>query len=120
MQSTTSASMMFLRISPSPDWLDDIEPLARTKPASPVGAKWWIMCCTQAKFAFPAGGTPYFQRLSSRSNSARQSLTLKGGLARMKSALRSGKRSLWKLSPWAIWPSMPRIARFIRASRQVV
>ena len=39
MQSTRSASMMFLRISPSPDWFDDIEPLASTKPAWPVGAK---------------------------------------------------------------------------------
>ena len=29
--------MMFFRISPSPDWFDDIEPLASTKPASPVG-----------------------------------------------------------------------------------
>ena len=37
MQSTRSASMRFLRISPSPDWLDDIEPLASTKPATPVG-----------------------------------------------------------------------------------
>ena len=37
MQSTRSASMMFFRISPSPDWFDDIEPLARTKPAMPVG-----------------------------------------------------------------------------------
>lgn len=27
------------------------------------------MCCTQAKFAFPAGGRPYFQRLSSFSRS---------------------------------------------------
>ena len=35
-----SASMMALRISPSPDWLDDIEPLANTKPRSPVGARW--------------------------------------------------------------------------------
>ena len=48
MQSTKSASMMALRISPSPDWFDDIEPLASTKPASPVGAKWWMKCCTQA------------------------------------------------------------------------
>jgi|GEM_PF-3681604 hypothetical protein len=31
--------MMALRISPPPDWLDDIEPLASTTPASPVGAK---------------------------------------------------------------------------------
>ncbi len=29
--------MIALRISPSPDWFDDIEPLASTKPASPVG-----------------------------------------------------------------------------------
>ena len=79
-----------------------------------------MMCCTQAKLALPAGGTPYCQRLSSRSSSPRQSLTLKGGLARMKSAFRSGWRSLWKVSPCAIWPSMPRMARFILASRQVV
>ncbi len=39
MQSTRSASMMFLRISPSPDWLDDMEPLASTKPGEPVGAR---------------------------------------------------------------------------------
>jgi hypothetical protein len=45
---------------------------------------------------------------------------LKGGLARMKSAFKSGWRSAWKVSPWAIWPSMPRMARFIFASRQVV
>src|SRR5437867_12512291 len=78
MQSTRSASMMFLRISPSFDWLDDIDPLASTKPASPVGARWWMKCCTQAKLALPAGGTPYTQRLSSLSSSPRQSLSLKG------------------------------------------
>ena len=33
--SERSASMMPLRMSPSPDWFDDIEPLASTKPASP-------------------------------------------------------------------------------------
>ncbi len=66
MQSTRPASIRFLRISPSPDWLDDIEPLASTKPATPAGARWWTMCCTQAKLALPAGGTPYCQRLSSR------------------------------------------------------
>jgi len=78
------------------------------------------MCCTQAKFALPTGGTPYCQRLSSRRRSPPQSETLNGGFARMKSALRSGWRSLWKVSPWAIWPSMPRMTRFILASRQVV
>jgi hypothetical protein len=48
MQSTRSASTIALRISPSPDWLLDIEPLANTKPATPFGARWWTMCCTQA------------------------------------------------------------------------
>ena len=112
--------MRFLRISPSPDWLDDIEPFDSTNPAMPAGARWWTMCWTQAKLALRAGGVPYCQRLSSLSRSPPQSEMLKGGLARMKSALRSGWRSLWKVSPWAIWPSMPRMARFIRASRQVV
>ena len=36
MQSTRSASTIAFRISPSPDWFDDIEPLASTKPAMPV------------------------------------------------------------------------------------
>jgi hypothetical protein len=31
--------MMFRRISPSPDWFEDIEPLASTKPARPMGAR---------------------------------------------------------------------------------
>ena len=31
----------------------------------PSGARWWTMCCTQAKLALPFGGAPYFQRLSS-------------------------------------------------------
>ena len=68
----------------------------------------------------PRCGTPNFQRLSSASRSPPQSDTLNGGLARMKSAFRSGCRSSWKLSPWAICPLMPRIARFIWANRQVV
>ena len=33
------ASTICLRISPSPDWFDDIEPLASTKPATPAGAR---------------------------------------------------------------------------------
>ena len=41
--------MMASRILPSPDWLEDMEPLARTNPADPQGDRWWIMCCTQAK-----------------------------------------------------------------------
>ena len=35
--------MMLFLISPLPDWLEDILPLARTKPARPVGARWWRM-----------------------------------------------------------------------------
>ena len=46
-----------------------------------------MKCWTQAKLALPTGGVPYFQRTSSRSRSPPQSLTLNGGLARMKSAL---------------------------------
>ena len=75
--------MIALRISPSPDWLLLMLPLARTKPAMPCGARWWTMCWTQAKFALPAGGMPYCQRTSSRSCSPPQSLMLNGGLARM-------------------------------------
>ena len=58
MQSTRSASIRFFRISPSPDWLDDIDPLASTNPATPAGPRWCTMCCTQAKLALPFGGTP--------------------------------------------------------------
>ena len=85
MQSTTSASIIARRISPSPDCVDDIEPLASTTPAVPFGARWWRMCCSQAKLALPTGGVPNFQRASSRSRSPPQSEMLKGGLARMKS-----------------------------------
>ena len=63
MQSTRLASISDLRMFPSPDWLDDMEPLASTKPAAPAGDRWWTMCCTQAKLALPLGGTPYCQRL---------------------------------------------------------
>jgi hypothetical protein len=31
--------------------------LASTKPARPVGARWWIMCCTQAKLRCAGRGT---------------------------------------------------------------
>jgi hypothetical protein len=40
--------MIALRMSPSPDWFDDMLPLASTNPASPFGARWWMKCCTQA------------------------------------------------------------------------
>jgi hypothetical protein len=31
-------------LAPSPEVLEDMEPLASTNPARPVGAKWWMMC----------------------------------------------------------------------------
>jgi len=40
MQSTGSFSMIFLRISPSPEVFEDIKPFARTKPAIPVWERW--------------------------------------------------------------------------------
>ena len=51
MQSTRSASIIPLRISPSPEVLEDIEPLANTNPAVPVGDRWWMKFWTQAKLA---------------------------------------------------------------------
>ena len=42
--STKSASIKARRISPSPLCPEDMEPLARTKPACPVGARWCSMC----------------------------------------------------------------------------
>src|SRR5690606_36850207 len=63
------------------------------------------------------GSAPYCRRLWSRRRSPPQSETLSGGLASMRPALRSGKQSSWKVVPCAIWPSMPRMARFIFASR---
>ena len=48
MHSTRSASIIALRISPSPFcWLDS-DPLARTVPTVPVGAQWWRKCWSQA------------------------------------------------------------------------
>ena len=38
------------------------EPLVSTKPATPAGARWWTMCCTQAKLALPFGGAPFGHR----------------------------------------------------------
>src|SRR2546427_12178914 len=99
MQSTKSKPMIAFLISPSPDWLEDIEPLAKTKPAIPPGARWFIMCSTQAKLAFPTGGIPYFQRTSSRRRSPPQSLMLNGGVAREKYRFRSGGRVLLDVSP---------------------
>jgi len=48
--STRSASMRARRMSPSPDWLEDMLPLARTKPAMPCGAMWWIRKMPKAEF----------------------------------------------------------------------
>ena len=65
-QFTTSASTSARRISPSPLWAEDMEPLASTTPAVPLGARWWTMCWSHAQLALPTGGAPNFQRASSR------------------------------------------------------
>ena len=69
-----------LQISSSPDWVEDMEPLANTTPAVPVGERWCRICCSHAKLALPLGGGPYFQRTSSGSRSPPQSEMLNGGL----------------------------------------
>src|SRR5690606_13859324 len=72
---------------------------------------------------FPPGGVPYFQRASSCSISTPQSLWLKGGLARMKSAFKSGWAS-FKKEPSEFHTTnlelILRMARFILESFQVV
>ena len=81
-----------------------------------------MMCWIHAKLALPFGGVPYFQRTSSESLSAPQSLRLKGGLASTKSALSVGWQS-WKKVSALYCPrsaSMPRMARFICAIFHVV
>src|SRR5207249_11398206 len=55
-----------------------------------------MKCCTQAKLALPRGGRPNCQRASSSLRN--ESESLKGGLARTKSARRSGWRSRRKVS----------------------
>src|SRR2546427_7122775 len=123
MQSTKSASTMFLRISPSFDVLEDMEPLAKTKPEIPMGERWWMKCCTQAKLALFFGGTPNFHLTSSCRSSPPQSLSLNGGFAMMKSDLRSLCSSFRKL-PWPFHltksDSIPLMAKFILQRRQVV
>ena len=86
----------------------------------PVGARWWMKCCTQAKLALPAGGAPYSQRLSSLQQLAAPVAVVERRVGQDVVGLEVGVRSLWKVSPWAIWASMPRMARFILARRQVV
>lgn len=39
----------WLRISPSPEQLDDIKPSASTKPATPAGARWCTTGCNQSR-----------------------------------------------------------------------
>lgn len=53
--------------------------LASTNPAVPVGERWCVKCCTQAKLASPGGGVPYAQRGSSASAEENQSSLLNVG-----------------------------------------
>src|SRR2546425_13370303 len=111
---------MFLRISPSPEVFEDIEPLASTKPAVPLGDRWCIKCSTQAKLALFFGGAPNFHLASSCKSSPLQSLSLKGGLAKTKSAFKSLNWSSRKESPHSIFASIPLMAAFILHNRHVV
>src|SRR5690554_3832349 len=122
MHSTRSSSTRRLRISPSPPVLELMEPLASSRAMLPAGARWWSMCCIQAKLALPFGGVPYRQRASSARDSFHQSFMLKGGLAITKSARRSGCWSFRKVSAFFLpkLKSMPRMAMFMAARRQVV
>ena len=65
MQSTRLASIRFLRIFPSPDWFADMDPLARTNPAVPRGARWYRPCAVPTRsWHCPPAATPYSHRLS--------------------------------------------------------
>ena len=98
------------------------EPFASTKPAMPVGARWWMKCCTQAKFALPAGGTPYFQRTSSLQALAAPVAVVERRVGEDV----VGLEVLVQVAVEAVGvlgrgcASMPRMARFIFARRQVV
>ena len=81
-----------------------------------------MKCCTQAKLALPAGGAPYFQRTSSRSRSPPQSLIVERRIGEDEVGLQVRVQVVVE-AVGVFRPrlaSMPRIARFILASRQVV
>ena len=40
MDSTSPAYISYSRTAPSPDWADDIEPLASTESVAPPGTRW--------------------------------------------------------------------------------
>ena len=51
-----SATTIARRMTFSPDSPDDIDPLASTTPAVPLGARCQRMCCSQAQLALATGG----------------------------------------------------------------
>ena len=76
--------MIRLRISPSFDWFEDIEPFASTEPRhAPRRQVIEEMLHPREVGIAYRRRAPYCQRLSSRSRSPPQSETLKGGLARI-------------------------------------
>ena len=96
--------------------------MASTKPAMPVRREVVDEVLHPGEVGVAGRRHAVLPAQSSRSRSPPQSLMLNGGLARMKSAFRSGCRSSWKVSACCgpRLASMPRIARFILARRQVV
>lgn len=120
MQSTICSSTRFLRMILSLAVWVEREPLERTTPAVPRDERWATMCWSQAKLALLAGGIPYSQRVSSLNRFPFQSLSLKGGLAKMVSAFNWGWASFKKLPSLfhLIFAAlMPRMARFMRQRR---
>ena len=98
--------------APRPDWLDGHRPVGERRRwgrgGAPCAAPRRSWRCPSAVRRTPA--LVVSQALAAPVRHVER------WLARMKSAFRSGCRSLWKLSPWPICPLMPRMARFIFAS----
>jgi hypothetical protein len=109
-------------MSPSPDWLEDMSRWRDEAGDARWGARWWMKCCTQAKLALPFGGVPYCQRTSSRGVSPPQSEIVERRVGEDE----VGPQILVQVAVEGVGvlgaesASMPRMARFILASRQVV
>ena len=98
MQSTRSASTMALADFALARLLAGERTVGQHEARDAVGREVMDEVLHPGEVGVAAGGTPYRQRSPERSLSPPQSLSLKGGLASTKSALRPGCRSSWKLS----------------------
>ncbi len=85
-----SATIRFFRISPSPDWLDDIDPLASTKPRNAVRRQVVHHVLRPREVGAALGRRAVLPALVARQPLAAPFRDVERGLARMKSAFRSG------------------------------